>query len=60
MFDKNGKVDFNVNLYVMIHELTHCYDDKILKNKHDEWFNNLFAKLVWRAIDLRLIDTRIF
>lgn len=53
-------VDPDVNTYVLIHELTHTYDPKYLPGEHDEYFWILYSKLLLRAIDLKLLDTKIF
>ena len=58
--DEKGFVNKDVNMYVLIHELTHAYDPKYLPNVHDEYFWILFSKLVMRAIDLGLLNVSVF
>lgn len=58
--DENGFVDKDVNMYVLIHELTHAYDPVYQPNVHDEYFWILFSKLIMRALDLGLLSPSVF
>ena len=50
--DDDGEVDLDLNMYVLIHELTHVYDTRFLttKTSHDTYFWTLFSNLLMRAI----------
>ena len=55
--DEDGLLDEDVNMYVLLHEITHIYDKKYLDDfSHDDYFWVIFSKLVKRAVDLDLID----
>ena len=55
--DEKGFLDPDVNMYVLLHEITHIYDTKYLNAaSHDEYFWVVFSKLVIRAVNLGLID----
>jgi len=56
--DHQGEVDRNLNMYVLIHEITHIFDKKYLTtaNAHDDYFWSIFSKLITRAISLNLLD----
>ena len=55
-------MDRDLNLYVLIHEITHIYDSRFLTTpgSHDDYFWILFAKLIKRAIRLGILDQEIF
>lgn len=60
--DENGELDRDLNMYVLIHELTHIYDKRYIDTpeKHDEYFWVLFSKIISRALQLKLLSKHIF
>lgn len=58
--DSQGNVDLDLNMYVLLHELTHTYDTKYLPGVHDEYFWILFSKIIKRAISEGLLSEDIF
>ena len=60
--DAEGEVDRDLNMYVLIHEITHIFDKKYLTtaNAHDEYFWVVFSKMITRAIQLNLVNPSIF
>ena len=49
-------------MYVLLHELTHIYDEKFLlnANAHDDFFWTLFSRLILQAMDDGYISPSIF
>lgn len=60
--DKDGEVDLDLNMYVLIHEITHIYDPLVANTqaKHGDYFWILFSKLIKRALEIGVLDARIF